>query len=152
VARASTVSRLSVRFGAGALACVLAVAAAGCSSGGDKKDDASPPAAQVQGVTDKRKPLVVGKVQIETAGAPAKLGTKLRAQMLRAAQTYVDTAVHDPLTTGKVGDGYGKLFEKGLRVTATGRDMKALTDESLGKATRYVEIAKPVKISVLAVS
>jgi hypothetical protein len=28
--------------------------------------------------------------------------------------------------------------------------MKALTDESLGKATRYVEIAKPVKISGLA--
>ena len=139
-----------MRFVAAALACGLAVTlATGCSS--DHKKVAPPPGApqQAQGGVDTRKPLVVGKIDIESAGPEFKLSKGMRSKLLHIAQTYVDTAVQDPLTTGKIGDKYRGLFAKAIRESATGQDKKALTDEALGKASKYIERAKPVKISAL---
>ncbi len=141
-----------MRFGAGAglvaLGLLVAFGITACSGGGKKDEAGAPPAPG--SVQDRRTALVAGKIDIESAGPAVNLPKATKAKLLGVAQSYVDAAVHEPLTSGEIGDGFAKLFERDLREPATGRDKDALTDGSLGKATKYVESSKPVKISGLA--
>ena len=78
------------------------------------------------------------KIDIQTWGAEVKLSKDTKKTARWAwRRRYFDTAVHDPLGSGKVGAGYAALFEKGVRPAATGRDEKAMTDVSLGQASKY---------------
>jgi hypothetical protein len=150
VVRASTASRSSLRFGAAALAALVAALLVGGCSGDKKKQEAgATPVAQAQ-APGERAPLRVGTVAIESAGPAVKLPKAAQKRLLRSAQTYVDTAVHEPLTAGDVGKKYDSLFARSLRDDASGRDRNALTERSLGKASAYTETVKPVKISGLA--
>ncbi|MDQ1520535.1 MAG: hypothetical protein QOI55_1608, partial [Actinomycetota bacterium] len=138
-------SRTPARFAAAALVAVLV---AGCSGGGKHaRPDTSAPS--TQGTNAKPAVLALGSIDIQTWGAEVKLSKETKKKLLGLAQRYFDTAVHDPLGSGKVGAGYAALFEKNLRTTATGRDEKALTDIALGQS-KYSETASKVKISGLA--
>jgi hypothetical protein len=150
VARASTVSRTFWRIGAGALAVLVVALVIVSCSGEDDKGDGATPAPKAEGVLEKRKALKAGKVVIESAGPEVKLPQDMQSTLVKKAQTYVDTAVHDPLTAGEVGNQFAKLFGERLRGRATGRDLKALSDAGVGRASKYVETVKPVRISGLA--
>jgi hypothetical protein len=131
---------------------LIVVLAGGCGGDGGGKHAQTATSAPTTQVNRPGKPvtLVVGRVDVETAGPAVKLSKDLQKQLLGVAQTYVDTAVHGPISSGKVGDRYGALFEPGVRDAATKRDTQALTDASVGQATKYSEKATPVKISALA--
>jgi hypothetical protein len=129
---------------------LIVLLAGGCGGGG--KHAQTPTSVPTTQVNRPGKPvtLVVGRIVVETAGPAVKLSKDLQKQLLGVAQRYVDTAVHGPISSGKIGDGYGALFEPGVRIAATKLDGQALTDASVGKATKYSEKATPVKISALA--
>ncbi len=155
MARAHT-PRTSRRFIAAALVAaalvvVLLVVLLGACSDDKKKvqPDASVRSTQAA-APGKPQTLQLGSVSIQTWGADVKLPKATKKKMLNLAQTYFNTAVHDPLTSGKVGKDYDSLFEKGVRVAATGRDEKAMTDVVLGQASDYNENASKVNITGLA--
>jgi hypothetical protein len=137
--------RSPARFVAAALVAVLV---ASCSSGG-KHARAETTAPTTQGTNAKPAVLVLGPIDIQTWGAGVKLSTDTKKKLLGLAQTYFDTAVHDPLGSGKVGAGYPAIFEKAVRPAATGPDENAMTDVSLGQA-KYTESASKVNVSGLA--
>jgi hypothetical protein len=144
VARADT-PRSPARFVAAALVAVLVAA---CSGGGKHaRPETSAPS--TQGTNVKPAVLALGHIDIQTWGAEVKLSKETKKTLLGLAQKYFDTAVHDPLGSGKLGTGYPGLFEKGMRPAATGRDEAAMTDVSVGQA-KYAESASKVKISGLA--
>jgi hypothetical protein len=144
VARADT-PRSPARFVAAALVAVLFAA---CSGGGkDARPETSAPS--TKGTNAKPVVLALGPIDIQTWGAEVKLSKNTKKKLLGLAQKYFDTAVHDPLGSGKLGTGYAALFEKGVRSAATGRDEKAMTDVSVGQA-KYTESASKVKVSGLA--
>jgi len=145
VARADT-PRTSARFVAAALVALLV---ASCGGGG-KHSSPGTDAPSTQGTNAKPAVLALGKVDIQTSGAEVKLSKDMKKKLVGLAQRYFDTAVHDPLGSGKIGAGYAPLFEKGLRPAATGRDEKAMTDASVGQASKYTESASKVQISGLA--
>ncbi len=145
MARADT-PRTPARFVAAALVALLV---ASCSGGG-KHARPEPEAPSTQGTNAKPAVLALGKIDIQTWGAEVKLSKDMKKKLVGLAQRYFDTAVHDPLGSGKVGAGYAPLFAKGVRSAATGRDKKAMTDVSVGRASKFTESASKVQISGLA--
>lgn len=118
--------------------------------GGGKHARPAPTAPVTQGSKAKPAVLAVGEVDIQTWGPDVKLPKGMQKQVLGLAQAYYDTAVHAPLSSGKVGAGYVALFDPSLRAAATGSDAQAMTDVSLGQVSKYTETASKVKISGLA--
>jgi hypothetical protein len=116
--------------------------------GDDKKSEPDEPSDNV--ATAEVAKITLGKVELESAGLPAKLDKTTRRLLLDRTQQYLDSAVHAPLTDGKVGDGFAPLFEGALRRFATGRDQDALTEMPVGKVDSFKETIKPVAVSGLA--
>jgi hypothetical protein len=138
--------RTPARFVAAALVALLVAA---CSGGGKHaRPETSAPS--TQGSKAKPAVLALGPVDIQTWGPDVTLPKATQKKLLGLAQTYFDAAVHDPLNSGNIGSGYGALFENRLRAAATGSDEQAMTDVSLGQASKYTETASKVNISGLA--
>jgi hypothetical protein len=154
VARA-TLSRTPARFVAAGTAAVLVVVLAVvllATCGGDDKKKVSPEGSSTTTVNKPGKSvkLAIGSVDVQTWGPAVKLPKDTQKKVLALAQTYVDTAVHTPISAGTLGGQYSSIFEKGVLLSATGSDRPALTDLAVGKTSKYKETATPVKISGLA--
>jgi hypothetical protein len=156
VARAP-ISPTRARFVAGgflaaALAVLLIVTLAGGCGSSKKHAKVNASDSPTTQVNRPGKPvkLVLGSVAVQTAGPDVKVPKETQKKLLSLAQTYVEAAVHEPVSAGKLGARYATIFETGVRGGATGADEKALTDTDVGKAAKYSESATPVKVSGLA--
>jgi hypothetical protein len=125
---------------------VAVAALASCSSA---HKHAAPPAAVKAAVIAHVQRLKVGSVDLETAGPQLSLPKKTQAAVLAAAQQYVDSAIATPLSSGTVDPAFATLFVPALRPVATTTDRATLTDEKIGKASRYTATAQPVAVSGL---
>jgi len=128
---------------AGAACLVLSLVLAACSGGGSKPSTTTRTKTTVPKVLAVRTSLLkVGKVvQIDTTTGKA---------VLAGAQKYIDDAVFAPLKEGRLGVGYGSLFDSGVKSAAVGADARVLTDLDVGKVTRLSTKATPVELSALA--
>ena len=126
----------------------LVVALAAC--GGSGKHQAKASANGTPKVSNKETDLTVGTVTVETAGPDVNLGKPQQKAVLAASQTYLDSAVIAPLTSGAVGAGFAPLFDPSIRGAATGADNATLTDAPIGKVKKFNQTASPVAISALA--
>jgi hypothetical protein len=81
--------------------------------------------------------LTLGKVTVESGGPEVKLEPAIAKRAQQIANAYVQTAVLDPLLTGKVGAKFDKLFGIGVlaKVSKGGRDRSVLTEEGSPRAT-----------------
>jgi hypothetical protein len=83
--------------------------------------------------------LEVGTVKVQNTGATTKLPSPVRRALLGAAQAYVDDAILAPLKSGKVDDGYEKVFGLSLRPAASVSDRAVLTEANTGVARGAVQ-------------
>jgi hypothetical protein len=94
--------------------------------------------------------LKVGKVVVESAGAPnLKMDVPTGQAVVTQAQKYIDNAIFEPLKAGRLGGDYASLFDSGVKSAALGVDQRALTDLEAGKVTRLTSKAGPVELSAL---
>ena len=130
------------------ISCLALAALAGCS-GGDDNGKAQGSTA-VKSAIGTAAALKLGAVDMQAVGFPPSLDKATKAALLTGAQTYVDSALYEPLTSGKVGAKFGGLFEAGIRKAATTTDAAALTESSVGKVEGYKATSTPVAVSGLA--
>jgi hypothetical protein len=137
---------------AGAACLVLSLVLAACSGGGSKPSTTTRTKTTVPKVLAVKTSLLkVGKVVVESAGPPnVQIDTTTGKAVLAGAQKYIDDAVFAPLKEGRLGVGYGSLFDSGVKSTAVGADARVLTDLDVGKVTRLTTKATPVELSALA--
>ena len=137
---------------AGAACLVLSLVLAACSGGGSKPSTTTRTKTTVPKVLAVRTSLLkVGKVVVESAGPPnVQIDTTTGKAVLAGAQKYIDDAVFAPLKEGRLGVGYGSLFDSGVKSAAVGADARVLTDLDVGKVTRLSTKATPVELSALA--
>jgi hypothetical protein len=133
---------------------VLVLVLAACSGG--KKHSATTttkPKAQAKApkvLAIKTSVLKVGKVVVESAGAPnLHMDVPTGNAVLAAAQKYIDNAIFEPLKAGRLGGDYASLFDQGVKSAALGADQRALTDLEAGKVARLTSTASPVELSAL---
>jgi hypothetical protein len=94
--------------------------------------------------------LVIGPVDIQSAGPPASVGAPVRRALMAATQQYFDDAIQAPLTKGAVNAAYTKVFDPGVKGAATGKDRAALTESATGVIRRPVRMsASPVRMDAL---
>jgi hypothetical protein len=130
---------------------VLVLVLAACSGG--KKHSATtttkPKAKAPRVLAIKTSVLRVGKVVVESAGAPnLHMDVPTGKAVLGVAQKYIDNAIFEPLKAGRLGD-YASLFDQGVKSAALGADRRALTDLEAGKVARLTSTASPVELSAL---
>ncbi len=77
--------------------------------------------------------LKIGKVNVQSAGPPPRINSSVKQAVLDSSQSYVDDAVLAPLENGKLNPAYAKIFDLGVRRSATGSDRGTLTEVSTGK-------------------
>jgi len=97
--------------------------------------------------------VTVGDVTIYKVGnAPDAIPDDVRAKILAAVSTYVNSATVAPLQTGVVDDAaLGTTLGPAATFRAAGVDRGALVDEGLPKATgRIVVNTLPLKLTALA--
>jgi hypothetical protein len=128
----------------------LALAVSACSGSG-KHANAQPTVTTPKLLAIKTSVLKVGKVDVESAGPPnAQIDPSTGRAVMAAAQKYIDNALFAPLEKGTLGADYAGLFDSGVKPAAIGADRNALTDLSVGKATRLSTNTTPVELSALA--
>jgi hypothetical protein len=133
------------------LLAALAITVSACGGGGKKPDDTKPPVTKPKVLAIKTAILKVGKVDVESAGPQnAQIDPPTGRAVMTIAQKYIDNGVFAPLEKGTLGAEYAKLFDPGVKALAIGGDRSALTDLSVGKATRLSTAATPVLLSALA--
>ncbi len=131
-----------------AVALALALTLTAC--GGGKKhssDDTGTTRPKVLSVATSV--LKVVSVNIQTAGPSTPIDTPTGRAVLGVAQGYIDDAIFTPLRTGALGKSYAGRFDTGLKAAATGADLPALTDLSVGKLTNLSTTATGVHLSAL---
>jgi hypothetical protein len=136
----------NVPLGAGALALLLLLT--GCGGGGKHNSGASTTTAPKVAAI-KTSVLKVGSVDVETAGPPTPIPTKVGKTVLTNAQAYLDDALFAPLKDGNVGAKYASHFDASLRPAATGHDRPTLTNAGVGKVDGLKTTATPVLLSAL---
>ena len=77
--------------------------------------------------------LKIGKVNVQSAGPPPRINSSVKQAVLDSSQSYVDDAVLAPLENGKVNPEFAKIFDLGVRRSATGSDRATLTEVRTGK-------------------
>jgi hypothetical protein len=112
---------------------------------GTKGNPAKPPSvpAKKQAVADVKKrslELVMGKVEVQNTGFPAAVRPRVRAAVMAATQQYFDDAIQAPLRTGKVNNGYVKVFDARVNGPAARRDRATLTEAATGPIQAPVSI------------
>ena len=84
--------------------------------------------------------LVIGTVKVQNTGRPTKIKAPVRRAVLQAAQAYVDDAILAPLKSGRVDNGYEKVFGLSLTSAASGPDRAVLTEAKTGLANGPVRV------------
>lgn len=131
------------------VSCLALAALAGCS-GGSADSGKEQGGTATKSAIGTAAALKLGAVDLQAVGMPPTLDKQTKAALLTGAQTYVDSAIYEPLTSGKVGAKYADLFEPGVRKAATGADAPALTETAVGKVEDYKATSTPVAVSGLA--
>jgi hypothetical protein len=131
----------------GAGACVLALLLTAC--GGGKHSSSPSTTTQPKVAAIKTSVLKIGHVDIESAGPPTPIPTKVGEAVLTSAQSYLDDALFGPLKDGRVGAGYAALFDPSVKASATGHDEAALTNTRVGQIKDLKTTATPVYLSAL---
>lgn len=93
--------------------------------------------------------LELGDVEVQSAGPPATISKAVRQSVLDASQSYVDDAILAPLEDGKVDRNYAKLFDSGVRQSATGRDQGTVTESRTGSLKSVKATATKVRLDGL---
>ena len=122
---------------------VIAVAAdllANTASSGKKHTTGSAKAGSTTPATPAAFKLVLGTVKVQNTGRPAKIKAPVRRAVLQAAQAYVDDAILTPLKSGRVDNGYEKVFGLSLKSAASGPDRAVLTEAKTGLANGPVRV------------
>ena len=83
--------------------------------------------------------LKIGKVNVQSAGPPPRINSSVKQAVLDSSQSYVDDAVLAPLENGKLNPAYAKIFDLGVRRSATGSDRGTLTEVRTGKLKAAVK-------------
>ena len=83
--------------------------------------------------------LKIGKVNVQSAGPPPRINSSVKQAVLDSSQSYVDDAVLAPLENGKPNPAYAKIFDLGVRRSATGSDRGTLTEVRTGKLKAAVK-------------
>src|SRR5438477_10323592 len=141
-------ARASTSATATSVACMVALAfVLGACSGGKKHTTTTTQETTAPKVLAiKTSLLKVGKVDVESAGPPnVRIDEPTGKAVLAAAQKYIDDGVFAPLKEGRLGDGYGTLFDQAVKSAAIGADKAVLTDLDVGKVTRLSTKATPVE-------
>jgi hypothetical protein len=112
--------------GAVAIVAVLAIIVAIVASGGSKQVKPKHVDNSVGLV------LKIGSVDVQTAGPPAHINSSARQAVLDASQSYVDDAILAPLSKGHLDEAYTRIFDRGVRRSASGPDRPALTEVRTG--------------------
>src|SRR5258707_765857 len=105
-----------IRMRAVSLGCAASVLLAACShDGSSKATSASSPPSSTQSATAARRTrlLKIGTVDVQTTGKKAAISPTTRRAVLRTAQKYVDSAILEPLETGRLGRNYPTVFAPG---------------------------------------
>ena len=136
------------------VACVLVLVLLLAACSGGKKNSttttAKPKAKAPKVLAIKTSVLKVGKVVVESAGAPnLQMDVPTGQAVVGAAQKYIDNAIFEPLKAGRIGGGYAALFDQGVKSAALGADQRALTDLEAGKVASLTSRAGPVELSAL---
>jgi hypothetical protein len=93
--------------------------------------------------------LKIGKVNVQSAGPPPRVKSSVKQAVLDASQTYVDDAVLAPLDKGKLDPAYAKIFDLGVRNSATGSDRATLTEVRTGKVKAPKATATTVSLDAM---
>jgi len=142
--RTATIAAVSI-----VIVALLAVVLVNAGDSGKKKHGTKNATTPIPAETSALK-LVIGQVDVQSAGPPAKVKAALQRSLLQATQTYVNDAIIAPLDTGKVVDGYETMFDPFVKGPASKQDRAALTEESTGKAKgRLTSTASPVRLDGL---
>jgi hypothetical protein len=149
--RSSRTSSPTSTTAAGAACVVLSLVLAACSGGSKPSTTTRTKTTVPKVLAVKTSLLKVGKVVVESAGPPnVQIDTTTGKAVLGGAQKYIDDAVFAPLKGGRLGGGYGSLFDSGVKSAAVGADARVLTDLDVGKVARLSTKATPVELSALA--
>ncbi len=133
-----------------ALFAIATLVATGCSGGSGKKAQADKTSGTTAPNVKTAALKAASTVDVESAGAATTLDGPTKTALVAAATAYVQNASLAPLSTGRLGADYATLFDPGVRAPATTTDVRALTDESVGKVDNYTETVTPVQLSALA--
>jgi len=90
--------------------------------------------------------LKIGTVDVQSAGPPAHISSAARQAVLDASQSYVDDAILAPVDKGHLDEAYARIFDRGVRKSATGRDRAALTEVRTGSLKAPKATATPVRL------
>jgi hypothetical protein len=93
--------------------------------------------------------LELGEVDVQSAGPPATISKSVQQSVLDASQSYVDDAILAPLEKGELDRGYEKLFDSGVRQSATGRDQATITEARTGSVKPVTATATKVRLDGL---
>jgi hypothetical protein len=149
--RSSRTSSPTSTTAAGAACLALSLVLAACSGGSKPSTTTRTKTTVPKVLAVKTSLLKVGKVVVESAGPPnVQIDTTTGKAVLGGAQKYIDDAVFAPLKGGRLGGGYGSLFDSGVKSAAVGADARVLTDLDVGKVARLSTKATPVELSALA--
>jgi hypothetical protein len=129
------------------VAALAAVLVSIADSGSKKKLTVAQPKARP---TTKSLTLVVGAVDVQSAGPPATVSPGVRRALMRATQQYFDDAIQGPLRHKAVNVAYTQVFDPGVKGDAAGRDRAALTESATGVIRGAAHLlATPVRIDGL---
>jgi hypothetical protein len=142
--RTATIAAASI-----VIVALLAVVLANTADSGKHKNGTDHASSRIPAETSALK-LVVGQVDVQSAGPPAKVRSALRRALLQSTQAYVNDAIIAPLDRGKVVNGYETIFDPFVKGAASVRDRAALTEEHTGKAHGQLKAtASPVRLDGL---
>jgi len=120
---------------------VLALVLANLAGGGDKAEKPKH-VANSAGLV-----LKIGKVNVQSAGPLPRINSSVKQSVLDSSQSYVDDAGLAPLEDGKINPAFAKIFDLGVRRSATGSDRGTLTEVRTGKVKAGVKAtATPVQL------
>jgi hypothetical protein len=130
----------------------LALVTVSCGGGGDDESEAK---TETSTTVTTEPPLEFelerGEAVVASAGGDVALDDKVQQAVVDASQKYIELAVLGPIVNGKIGKGYGNLFDAAVKGAATGADRAALTDEDIPKATETPTVtAAPVRVDAIA--
>jgi hypothetical protein len=127
-----------------ALVPLAAVTLTGCGGDDDSEQaDNTKATTQEVAVPGAKVTLDLASIDLQSAGAAAKLDEKTKVAVMTQTRRYVTEAVVRPLLSGaKVRKVYGALFGPTVRPAAIKAHRAALTDEGVGKVSGDVRAPK----------
>lgn len=133
-----------------ALPLAFSLVVAACSGGGGDKSSSTTRRATTT-TTVAPVAITLGGAHVESAGPDVKLDARTQQAILAATKNYVAGAILGPLRSGRIGAAYVGLFDGNVQRQARTTDREALTDITVGKASKgFTTKVTPVRIEGVA--